>query len=62
MLLAKDPLIEHIVNIDDLPGSEYGFSINGEGKIFDEASSITITEDVHSIAVVSKNILALKQL
>ena len=60
MLLAKDPLIENIVNIDDLPGSEYGFSINGEGKIFDEASSITITEDVRSIAVVSKKYPSIK--
>jgi len=60
MLVAKDPLIENIVKIDDLPGTEYGFSINDQDKIYDEASSITITKDVQSIAVVSKKYPSLK--
>ncbi len=52
-LMAKDPLIETVVNIDQLPVSEYGFQVNGEGKIYNNASEIVLDETVDYIDVVS---------
>ena len=53
-LIAKDPAIDHVVKIENLPASEYGFSINGEGDIYDKAEEITLNADVKSVSVVSK--------
>lgn len=53
-LIAKDPAIDHVVKIDNLPESEYGFCVNGEGTIYDEAKDITLNTDVKSVSVVSK--------
>lgn len=54
LLVAKDPDIEHVVKINDLAATDYGFQVNGEGEIIDEASSITMTTDITSVSVVSK--------
>lgn len=53
-LIAKDPLFEKLVNIKNLPASEYGFMVNGQGEYYQDASSITMTTDVKSISVVSR--------
>lgn len=53
-LIAKDPLIERLVNIKNLPASEYGFMVNGKGEYYQDASLITMTTDVKSISVVSR--------
>ncbi len=41
MLVAKDPAIENIVQIEDLPGAEYGFivskTVDENGNVVDEA-------------------------
>ena len=52
-LFAKDPLIEDVVLIDELPSSEYGFQVNGTGDIIDNPSDIVLTKEVTSIDVVS---------
>lgn len=54
LLVAKDPAIDQVVKISDLAADDYGFQVNGEGEIFDEASSITMTTDITSVSVVSK--------
>lgn len=53
-LIAKDPAIEKLVNIKDLPASEYGFMINGEGEYYQDASMITMTKDIKSVSIVSR--------
>ncbi len=53
-LIAKDPAIDHVVKIDKLPASEYGFLVNGQGDVIDEANEITMTDDITSVSVVSK--------
>ncbi len=53
LLIAKDPLIKDMVKVENLPATEYGFQINGEGEIYEEPSDITLTADVKSISVVS---------
>lgn len=53
-LIAKDPAFDKLVNIKDLPASEYGFMINGEGEYYQDASEITMTKEVESISVVSR--------
>ena len=52
-LLAKDPLIETMVIIDELPESEYGFMVNGTGDIYENPSDIILTKDTDTIDVVS---------
>lgn len=52
-LLAKDPLIETMVIIDELPESEYGFKVNGEGEIIVNPADITLSKEVDTIDVVS---------
>ena len=53
-LIAKDPAIDHVVKIEKLPASEYGFLINGKGDVIDEAEQSTMTKDIKSVSVVSK--------
>lgn len=53
-LVAKDPEIETIVNIDDLPASEYGFMINDSDEYYQDASSITMSGLVKSVSLVSR--------
>lgn len=52
-LIAKDPLIDNIVRVDDLPASEYGFKVEG-GAICDNAEDIVLSADVKNVSVVSK--------
>ena len=52
-LLAKDPLIETMVIIDELPESEYGFKVNGQGDIYVNPGDITLSKEVDTIDVVS---------
>ena len=54
LLVAKDPAIEKVVKIDDLPASEYGFMVNGEGDYYQDASSIIMSKEVKSVSVVSR--------
>lgn len=54
LLVAKDPAIEKVVKIDDLPASEYGFMVNGEGDYYQDASSIIMSKEVESVSVVSR--------
>lgn len=55
LLVAKDPALDNkVVKVDNLPGKEYGFKVNGEGEIYENASDITMTADVHTVDVVSK--------
>ena len=54
LLVAKDPAIEKIVKIEDLPASEYGFMANGEGEYYQEASSIIMSKEITSVSVVSR--------
>lgn len=54
MLVAKDPAIENIVKIEDLPGSEYGFMVNGEGQIYFDPSEITVDDSVKKVDLVSR--------
>lgn len=53
MLLAKDPAIENVVKIDDLPAPEYGFRITGQEQIYTDPSEIVMSEGITSIDVVS---------
>ena len=53
-LLAKDPEKEDVVNIPELPASSYGFKVNGDGEIIDDPSTITVTNEITSVSVVSK--------
>lgn len=52
-LIAKDPLIETVVKVENLPASQYGFRI-GDGEIFDNAEDVVMTEGVTAVSVVSK--------
>ena len=52
-LLAKDPLIQTMVIIDELPESEYGFKVNGEGDVYLNPADIILSKDVDTIDVVS---------
>ena len=54
LLVAKDPAIERVVKIDDLPSSEYGFMINGQGEYYQDASSIIMDKYINTISVVSR--------
>ena len=54
LLVAKDTVLDKVVKIDDLPGQEYGFRVNGEGDIIYDPSQITIDENVKTVDVVSK--------
>ena len=51
MLMAKDPAIENVVRIDDLPAPEYGFRITGQEEIYTNASDIIMSENITSIDV-----------
>lgn len=51
-LIAKATGKDGIIEIEDM--QSYGFKVNGEGDIIHDASSITMTEDVTAISVVSK--------
>ena len=51
-LIAKVAGREGIIEIEDM--QSYGFKVNGTGDIIHDASSITMTEDVTTISVVSK--------
>lgn len=60
-LIAKDPLIDHIVKINDLPQSEYGFRTvresDGEdvlGELVNDPSDIVLDKSVKAVEVVSK--------
>lgn len=53
MLLAKDPAIENVVRIEDLPAPEYGFRVTGEEQIYKEAEELIMTENIVSVDVVS---------
>ena len=53
-LLAKDPAKEDVVNIPELPADSYGFKVNGEGEIIDDPSTITVTNEITLVSVVSK--------
>ncbi len=53
-LLAKDPAKEDVVNIPELPAGSYGFKVNGEGEIIDDPSTITVTNEITLVSVVSK--------
>lgn len=59
-LIVKDPSKEQLVNETDLAASKYGFKVNGEGAIIDNASSIVMTTDVRFIDVVSKDYPSIK--
>lgn len=54
ILLAKDPAIEKMVKIDDLPQSEYGFKPNGEGDFILDPSEITMDQSIKTVEVVSR--------
>ena len=43
-----------MVKIDDLPSSEYGFMINGQGEYYQDASSIIMDKYINTISVVSR--------
>lgn len=47
-LVAKDPALENIVKIDDLPGPEYGFKVR---KLFDEEGNRVDPEDIEENAL-----------
>ena len=47
-LVAKDPALENIVKIDDLPGPEYGFKVR---KLFDEEGKRVDPEDIEENAL-----------
>ena len=52
-LIAKDPLLEDIVKIENLPASQYGFRI-GDGEIYDNAEDVVLSTGVTAVSVVSK--------
>lgn len=54
MLLAKDPALEDIVRVERLPASEYGFMVNGKGKMIYNPSEITMDASVKTVDVVSR--------
>lgn len=54
LLIAKDPAIDRLVKIEDLPASEYGFMANGDGEYYQDASSIIMNKDITSVSVVSR--------
>ena len=51
-LIAKAAGRDGIIEIENM--QSYGFKVNGEGDIIHDASSITMTENVTAISVVSK--------
>lgn len=59
-LIVKDPDTGKINQTGKLDNDLYGFRVNGEGDIIDEASSIKMTTDVTKISVVSKEYPTLK--
>ena len=59
-LMAKDPDKTEAVKIDKLDNDSYGFCVNGEGDIIDEASDIKMNTLITTISVVSKDYPALK--
>lgn len=47
-LVAKDPALENVVKIDDLPGPEYGFKVR---KLFDENGQLVDPETIEDNAI-----------
>lgn len=53
-LIAKDTALDKVVKVDKLPDPEYGFMINGEGKIYYDPAEVIVTKDVQNVSIVSK--------
>ena len=54
-LYVKDPEVEDIIMVEDLPSNEYGFLINGSGDIVLDANRIVISPEIKTIDIVSVN-------
>jgi len=54
-LLVKDPSLDSVVDIENLPPEDYGFMINGEGEFYEDASSVIMGQGIDSVYVVSKD-------
>ena len=52
-LVIKDPKAEEKIKVEELVGDDYGFKINGEGRIYLESYEIIVNKDIEKISVVS---------
>ena len=53
-LVAKDPAEKELVKIEDLPASDFGFLVNGEGEVIDDPKTIVMNTNITKVTVVSK--------
>ena len=53
-LVAKDPDYEELVKVEHLPTSEFGFRINGEENFISNPESITMSKDIETIELISR--------